>query len=453
MVITQELTEYGLIIEDQHLDSLACECGNRLVPAEGKDWLYCKACASGVSRLERVSKSWKPSAICGEKLRVYQQAVIRQTKYAQAVWDMLVTGSEADQLFPRISLLKNFARVATEPGMSEALQQWSIGDKVELPSPAIVLKLEDAPGRITGFAVLHDMSPGAPVHLVTYLPYPAGVAFFQHGETALLNVADAGLLTKLQCRQVAMQCSLAPLAFARVDRDGWYPHNPGGYIMEADILDHQLLRTVASSNCLLRLRKLSGQPQTKLTPTAVNHWYNQVRKEAASWETTVANYFATVSPDSAAVTIRQAQLPDFTVSRILAKCSHRTAKAISSALSRQPASYRLSTNITVFDDGQKWTNHKGEVVLSGSLRVDRVAEDENGKPVYHCRVSSSGGTVLFECGKEFERDGLAVAMRKCLVQGISLSYMQSYSRHALQLAVGLHPVQRASVSDAITNLG
>jgi hypothetical protein len=176
-----------------------------------------------------------------------------------------------------------------------------------------------------------------------------------------------------------------------------------------------------------------------------------VCKEAADWPVTAANYFTSVSPDIAAVMIHSAGLSELTIARLLSKCRPDTANRLKVAIKRQPATYRFSSDITVFDDGVKWTNHLGETVCSGSLRVDTVTE-ENGKPIYHCTLMTEQGPFTFTCGKELERDGLTVAMRKCLLQGLSLTYLQSYSRHALQIAIGLRPIRKLSVADSALNL-
>lgn len=453
MLLSQELTEYGLTIEDQHLKSTSCICGKPLQPVLGKDWLFCRSCRSGHSRVELASPEWaqaQPESIKA-KLQLYYQAVINQARYAEAVWSRLATGLEAEYKLSRLSLMQDYARVATNHTMLSLITKWSVGSLPQLEPPVFVLKLEDTPGRITGFALVAEAVPGAHVDVVRYAHQGARVAFLQNLEAPVVNVDDPGLLLRLQCRSMATTSSLMPLAYAQMSGPDWYPLTNGGYIVQAKTLDEQLLSTMADSGGLLRLHSLSSQPHIHLSPTTAKQWYGLVCKETAEWAATAANFLADVSPDVAAILVAKAKLPELAINRILSRCQPDVAGRLRAAFKRQPAHYRLSESRSIFDNGVQWTNHKGEIVLSGSLRIDKV-EEEDDKPVYHCTVVTEQGAVSFVCGKELERDGLAVTMRKCLLQGVSLTYLQSYSRHALQIAVGLRPVRKLSIANTALNL-
>lgn len=453
MSLSPELTEYGLTIEDQHLKSTTCRCGRPLKAVPGKDWLLCRFCRKGCSRVVVADPEWakaQPPAI-QSKLQSYYQAVVQQHIFAEAVWERLATGVEADRHLAHLSSMKDHVRVATDEALLRLINQRVVGETIRFDPPAFVIKLEDTVGRITGFAVLSDSSPGAEIGIAKYLHQSAQVAFLHDTKEPLVNVTDLGLLLRLQCRSMATSSALAPMTFANMQIQDWCPLVEGGYIVEADRLDEQLLRALSTSNCLLRLRDLSTRKSIRLSPRTGKQWYSLVCKEAADWPVTAANYIASTSPDVVAVMINSAGLSELTVARVLNKCRPDIASRLRTAIQKQPAICRVSSEITVFDNGVKWTNHLGETVFSGSLRVEAVTE-ERGKPVYHCVVMTEQGPFSFICGKELERDGLAVAMRKCLLQGLSLTYLQSYSKYALQIAVGLRPVRKRSVPNSALNL-
>lgn len=443
MVSNSEPAEYGLVFEDSQLNPKTCEeCKTLYTTKEGLDWVCCPSCGEGLSRMDLLPEKWEKSlpddlALIALK---YKFTYSGKRDIEKAWWGSLVTGAEAENVCPGISRLQNHVRLIVDNESYQQLGHIVLSKKnlrgVDLPVMAI--RLADVYGRTTGIAIAEWRGDNLISHQNFAITPGARAGLLPHTDRPVVLVPDLGKVLKTQKRYLLLSGTFLPIAYVDLSVPNWAPHTNDSKVLIIDELTPEYLRAIPDCGCSVVISSQFPVVST-IAPASAMNWYQGVIANALPWEIAVAGALSTMKAHEAADLLQKANLAAPYVERILHSCKEHKRMELVRTTQEAARIYRWAKR-AVIDDGVSWKTADGQMVLSGSLQVYSVKRDENNKIVYSCRLVTAKKTIDFQAGQELERDAFTVVLRESLLQGVNVSYNRSYSKNALEIAVGLRPL-------------
>lgn len=444
-----ELIEYGLSIEDRFLIKSMCpDCDKYFTPWPNYDWMYCSKCSKGVGRTELTSKRWRemqPVAV-QNAIHEYYLSTVGKRVQARKLWDNFLTGDGAESLTTGAGLMGKYIRFITQAVEVESLKSLSYNELRPIQLPAMVLRLDDLPGRFTGFMIIETKKSKYDWQIARINP-GAKVAFLGLPESTVVVAEDIASVLQSQTMSFRTYGKYLPIVYSDLSEPVWKPGTLTNSILAVPSLRPDRVSTILPSGCLLRIG--DQYPNTvKLNPSSAEVWYQRVLKDALPTEIAIAHAVANMPTQAAVSFLVESKATAQQVDYLLSNCRTERRQEIKSGLLHRPLSYKLFGTKIVLDTGTSWVAPDGSVILSGSFRVTDVNRD-SGKVLYHCSFVTSNTEIKFVAGRELERNAFTVIMRECLIQGVAISFNRSYSKHAIEIATMLRPVVK--LTEAIAN--
>ncbi len=441
MISNVEIAEYGLTIPDNCIPEAYCKlCKTMFTRHPSKDWIYCKPCGYGLSRVKVASTEWFSSRTPQERMLLenYSHQFLKSVDNARILWDCLTPGLALDNYMNGTSKISRHVRLLDNSDNFDRLMELSKKEVSKITMPCLVMKLEDAIGRITGFVTLnHSRNSRLSVcREIQFTDLPK-IGFYQEKQCVVIE--DAATVIKAHVYAEAInQADKLPLAYMS-PRNARMDHSvPSDYIyaplrFNAEVLSRMAklrLRTFVTNRTLNEGKSIEPQLASSITKKAI--------AECTSWSTEAARNLAKFDWQSAASIINRSELSGDDVELLMGELDEAFIDKVKPALLMSTKSYRLPDGRLVTNDGLCWKTIDQKVVLSANLTILR-AERKGKVTTYFCKLKSKDWEIEFQCGSDFERRAFDVLLRESILADKYLTFDRSYSRYAVELARFLNP--------------
>jgi hypothetical protein len=442
-----QVPEYGLNVPDESLSTKAvCEgCEGPFGIWPGKDWLYCQKCNLGISRTAACTPQWVLDLSPADRrlLTDYETKVIGPRASAEKLWKYLTVNLNNSGPLLALKTCGYLKTVETEEQLVQLKQL--VGD-MDWTVPFSLFRLEDLPGRLTGFVAYKRTNNQYYSYKVLPVVDGARLAFLSSAEdTTILagHIIVPSFLDAMFMKSAATNKSnkALPIVYSDLSATQWEPHARTSSVLLTNDVTTELIRALLRSSSHTRLAL--PDKTARWTPVSSAAWYDKVYHSSAIWRVALAEEFQKMGATQAVAFVHKARLEEEALQKLLEEMTPEFRQRFESLSSNIERSYKLSNKTTVFDDGFSWKDQRGEVLLSASFRVLEVTKSTNGV-IYKCSLTWNDGAIQFDAGLALERNAFRILLREALIAGRSLTFNPALAKRAVEIAVGLRPVARSS---------
>lgn len=436
--------EHGLTIPDEQIPAAICKmCKKSFVKHSKKDWVYCPTCGYGFSRVKVANAAYLSSLPeISQKIMIgYHDIFLSEIDKANSVWDVMTKDDKVSKCLAYTEHLTRHVRVAFEPEQAALLERWSPTGSLKLAPPFMVMKLEDVPGRITGFCLVKISHSKAWTEVLNVVDYPKIGFLPSEPRVDAVLLDDPTLVIRSHAYQASLGKINLPLGY--LCSHNLNPKN-------SDIANHTAAFISCSPDAIAKMSKITGKTYAgshrgsedkKLTPPLIPAFIEKALLEGAHWSMVIARNLVKLPWDLAAAVLNRSKLPGNEIQEIAKHLPAESWKDIEASLLLQKFSRRIPGGAVVFNEGTRWVDINNQVVLGANLVVKSTVK--SGRSVtYNCELQSKDWSLAFTAGRELERRAFDVLLRECMAYGVQLEFDRRYSKYALELSTFLNPTSK-----------
>jgi hypothetical protein len=458
-----ELAEYGLQIREERLVTNKCpKCEREMQLWLDRDWVVCKECESGYSRLELLPPSELGNILMNfpEAEEYWLKDVCPRRNLAE-LWYKLspllgsvpwLSAIGGDCLGKHIRLLGNHRDLAHLLAMLPEEER----PVVNCDFPTIVMRLDNLPGRMSGMALCPTNKNGVARPVIMIPVIPGNHFGFLSCKTPSASAVLMDSFTDVILAHAAREKSrnaYHPILFCnnirRIDARQAAPFvSRTTSVIATRAYDYaSILKGLDTEYRLYKMRD-SDKYLRGLGPgsTLFSEWHRRVFADSVAWWQAVVELVeGAARPIDAVAFIQKLSLTPEQLQMVLELCSPDFVKLYESSSKKVPISFTHSTKGVVLDDGTSWKTSSGNNILSVSFRIRQVERGNKSKIVYRCSLVSESEEIQFSAGKELERNAFDVILREGMLRGWAIQVDRNYHKYVVEIAAGLRPLRKSTL--------
>jgi len=444
--------EHGLTIPDEQIPAAICKlCKKSFVKHSKKDWVYCPTCGYGFSRV-KVANTAYLSSLPDIEQRVmvgYHDIFLNEIDKANSVWNVMTKDETVSKCLAYTEYLTKYVRVAFDLEQASLLERWSPAGYLKLAPPFLVMKLEDAPGRITGFCLVKISHSKTWTEVLTVVDNPKIGFLPSDNQVESVLLEDPALVIRSHAYQASLGKTNLPLGYLCTNNLNF---------RNSDIANHTAAFTHFSPDSIAKMPKINGKTysithrgseEKKVNAPMVPALVEKALLEGSHWSTTIARNLIKLPWELAAALLNRSKLPGNDIQEIAKHLPAESWKDIEASLLLQKFSRRLPEGVVVFNEGNRWVDINNRVILGANLVVKNAVK-QGRNVTYHCELQSKDWTLVFTAGRELEKRAFDVLLRECMVNNVQLEFDRRYSKYALELSTFLNPSKSCSETSPVS---